>query len=328
VATEYKKLVAKWGEPTIFESGEPGAEGAATIATSPGRKCPLMVVALGKFGGREINYYSDLDVIFLYEAEGTTVQTRRSKRDDVTTNQHFFSELGQRIIKVATNLGPFGRLYQIDPRLRPTGRSGPLATSLSEFAKYFASGQGQLWERQALCKARLVVCPPEARPLAIATLHDAAFAPGWQASDLETVHAMRGRMERSAPSGNLKRGPGGLADIEFLVQSLQLKHGHDDLSLRVAGTFEALAALHAAGHLSRDDYEFFNDSYRFLRTLQARLRLMTPVTRDTLPEDPHDLARLAGLLGYGSAATLLSDCQHITAENRRRFERLFEGVAA
>jgi glutamate-ammonia-ligase adenylyltransferase len=290
-------------------------------------RCPLLVVALGKFGGREINYYSDLDVIFLYAADGMTVQSRRSKRDDVTTNQHFFCELGQRIIKVATNLGPFGRLYQIDPRLRPTGRSGPLATSISDFSRYFSSGQAQLWERQALCKARVVAAPPEVVEATMAALHEAAFAPGWQAGDLQHVHGMRGRLERAAPSGNLKRGPGGLADIEFLVQMLQLKHGHDDPRLRVAGTFEALSALLAAGHLTRDDYEFFNDSYRFLRTLQARLRLMTPITRDTLPEDPHDLARLAGLLGYQSASTLLADCRHITAENRRRFERLFDGVA-
>ncbi len=313
---EYQRLSAKWGEPTIGEG------------PSAGQPCPLLVVALGKFGGREINYYSDLDLIFLYEADGMTAQSRRSKRDDVTTNQHFFSELGQRVIKLTTHLGPYGRLYQIDPRLRPTGRSGPLATSLAEFSKYFASGQGQLWERQALCKARMVIGPEHVRQAALTTIHEAAYAPVWQAGDMEVVHEMRGRLERSASSGNLKRGPGGLADIEFLVQMLQLKYGHDDPSLRVAGTFEAMSALLAAGHMSRDDYEFFNDSYRFLRTLQARLRLMSPIARDSLPEDPHDLARLAGLLGYKSASTLLADCQNITAENRRRFERLFDGVAA
>lgn len=320
-ATEYRRLCAKWGEPTI------GAE-TAPAGTEPGQLCPLIVVALGKFGGRELNYYSDLDLIFLYQAEGMTVHSRRSKRDDVTSNQHFFSELGQRIVKVATNLGPFGRLYQIDPRLRPTGRSGPLATSLAEFSKYFATGQGQLWERQALCKARIVIAPRDVERAALAAIHEAAYAPPWQAGDLESVQEMRRRLERTALSGNLKRGPGGLADIEFLVQMLQLKYGHDDPSVRVAGTFEAMSALHAAGHMSRNDYEFFNDSYRFLRTLQARLRLMSPIARDSLPEDAHDLARLAGLLGYKSATALLSDCENIASENRRRFERLFEGVAA
>jgi glutamate-ammonia-ligase adenylyltransferase len=212
--------------------------------------------------------------------------------------------------------------------LRPTGRSGPLATSLADFSRYFSSGQGQLWERQALCKARVVIGPPGVREATLATIHEAAYTPVWRSGDMEMVQEMRRRLERAALSGNLKRGPGGLADIEFLVQMLQLKYGHDDPSLRVAGTFEAMSALYAAGHMSRDDYEFFNDSYRFLRTLQARMRLMSPITRDSLPEDPHDLARLAGLLGYKSAATLLADCQHIASENRRRFERLFEGVAA
>ncbi len=322
--TELRRLCLKWGEPTISDPSDEGQP----AGPHAGERCPLIVVALGKFGGRELNYYSDLDLIFLYEADGMTVHSRRSKRDEVTTNQHFFCELGQRIIKVATNLGPFGRLYQIDPRLRPTGRSGPLATSLVEFSKYFASGQGQLWERQALCKARVVIGPPGVRDATLAAIHEAAYTPMWKIGDVEMVQEMRRRLERTALSGNLKRGPGGLADIEFLVQMLQLKYGHDDPSLRVAGTFEAMSALHAARHMSRDDYEFFNDSYRFLRTLQARLRLMSPIAHDSLPEDPHDLARLAGLLGYKSAAGLLSDCQHIATENRRRFERLFDGVAA
>ena len=141
---EYERLTEKLGEPMIGEEfGTPGV-------------CELVIVAMGKFGGRELNYYSDLDLIFLYDADGNTVHARRTRRDATTTNQHFFSELAQRIIKVGSQLGPFGRLYEIDPRLRPTGKSGALATSLAEFARYFSSGQGQLWERQALCKARVV----------------------------------------------------------------------------------------------------------------------------------------------------------------------------
>ena len=120
---------------------------------------------MGKFGGREMNYHSDLDMIFLYEADGGTFHARRTRRSgETTTNQHFFSELGQRIIKAGSQLGPHGRLYEIDPRLRPTGKSGALATSLAEFRRYFAEGSGQLWERQALCKARVVYGSPRPRP--------------------------------------------------------------------------------------------------------------------------------------------------------------------
>ncbi|MBI3836334.1 MAG: bifunctional [glutamate--ammonia ligase]-adenylyl-L-tyrosine phosphorylase/[glutamate--ammonia-ligase] adenylyltransferase [Planctomycetia bacterium] len=311
---EYTRLTAKLGEPTIGAGDEAG------------RVSELIVVAMGKFGGRELNYYSDLDLIFLYEADGVTVQARRTRRDTSTNNQHFFSELAQRIIKVASQLGPYGRLYEIDPRLRPTGKSGALATSLAEFSRYFSSTQGQLWERQALCKARIVYASPAAAARASAAIHEAAFAPPWRAEDAEAVWQMRQRLEEKATPGNLKRGPGGLVDIEFLVQMLQLKHAGAAPSIAVPGTLDALAAVCTAGILQRDDGEFFSKSYRFLRTIQSRLRLMSTTARDDLPDDPRELVKLARLLGYTSASGLLADCQRTTAENRRRAERIFEVV--
>ena len=184
-------------------------------------RCELIILAMGKFGGRELNYYSDLDLIFLFEADGTTVPLRRAQRDTTTSNQHFFGELGQRIIKVATQLGPYGRLYQIDPRLRPTGKSGALAVSLAEFSRYFAEGQGQLWERQALCKARVVSSPPEAAQSAQAAVTEAAFDGALASGEhVDAVRKCAPRLEAGAAQGNLKRGPGGLVDIEFLVQML------------------------------------------------------------------------------------------------------------
>ena len=113
----------------------------------------MVILALGKFGGREMNYHSDLDLVFLYEADGQHLRRAGLGLAKSTTNQHFFSELGQRIIKAASRTNGFGRLYEVDARLRPTGRSGALAISFDEFARYFADGGGQLWERQALCKA-------------------------------------------------------------------------------------------------------------------------------------------------------------------------------
>jgi glutamate-ammonia-ligase adenylyltransferase len=312
---EYEKLVAKLGEPTIGEGDDAG------------RVCALAIVALGKFGGCELNYYSDLDLIFLYEADGMTSPPRRTRRDITTTNQHFFSELAQRIIKVASQLGPHGRLYEIDPRLRPTGKSGALATSLAEFSRYFSSGQGQLWERQALTKARVVLATPAAAESVARAVREAAFSPPWQAKDADVIWQMRQRMEEKAAPGNLKRGPGGLVDIEFLVQMLQLKHAQSHFEIAQSSTLDALAALEKVGLLKRDDYDFLLASYRFLRGIQLRLRLMSTTARDDLPEEPRELAKLAGLLGYSSAEGLLADCARYTAENRRRAERLFEIVA-
>ena len=178
----------------------------------------MAILAMGKFGGGEMNYHSDLDIVFLYEAEGHTSHREFSGRKETTSNQHFFGELGQRIIKIASRLSAYGRLYEVDARLRPTGRSGMLATSLNEFARYFASGDGQLWERQALCKARVVCASKDMARRTSATVADAAFHHPWEPADAEAIRQMRHRLEATASGANLKRGPGGIVDIEFLFR--------------------------------------------------------------------------------------------------------------
>ena len=254
----------------------------------------LILLALGKFGGRELNYHSDLDLIFLYVGDGSTFHTRRSRRSgETTTNQHFFSELGQRVIKAANQLGPNGRLYEIDARLRPTGRSGPLATSLDELRRYFAEGQGQLWERQALCKARVVYGSPEAAAKTLAVVAEAAFSKPWQSGNAAEIRAMRQRLQDAATPANIKRGSGGIVDIEFIVQLLQLRHGAEHTSIRLPGTREALMALHDVGVLDREDFMFLASSYQTLRTIECRLRFMNTTAKDDLPEDPLELAKLA-----------------------------------
>jgi len=309
---EYQKLVAKLGEPLIAAGDEAG------------RISQFVVLAMGKFGGRELNYHSDLDLIFLYEADGVTFHARRTRRSSETTNnQHFFSELGQRIIKVASELGPNGRLYEIDPRLRPSGRSGALATSLDELQRYFVEGQGQLWERQALCKARVIYGSPQASARTLQAVAQAVYEVPWQSTDAAEVRKMRIRLQETAKPNDIKRGSGGIVDIEFIVQMLQLKHGGEMPAIRVPGTRDALAALHSAGLLGIDDFQFLTASYSTLRTIEGRLRLMTPTARDELPEDPIEQAKLARLLNYADTTALLADWQWLREENRNRFERVF-----
>jgi glutamate-ammonia-ligase adenylyltransferase len=265
-------------------------------------------------------------VFFLLVAEGFTFNGGVWGRDETTNNLYFFSELAQRIIKTASQLGPYGRLYEIDPRLRPTGRSGSLATSLDEFARYFSSGEGQLWERQALSKARVVYGSPRAAELAERAVRRAAFGPKWRPENAESIWQMRQRLEEASTPGNLKRGPGGLVDIEFVVQMLQLKHAGAKPQVAIPGTLEALDQLHAAGVIDRENYDFFVASYRFLRTIQSRLRLMITTARDNLPDEPRELLKLAKLVGYEGTEGLMADCQRFTAENRRRAERIFDVV--
>jgi [glutamine synthetase] adenylyltransferase / [glutamine synthetase]-adenylyl-L-tyrosine phosphorylase len=311
---EFERLVQKLGEPMI------------DAETHEARPCELVIVGMGKFGGRELSYHSDLDLIFLFEADGNTVAGARSRRAQVTTNQHFFSELGQRIIKAASQLGPFGRLYEVDPRLRPTGRSGALVTSFDELERYFADGNGQLWERQALTKAAIVLGATDAATRAAEVIARAAYGHPWQATDAQAIRQMRKRLEDSAARGNLKRGRGGLVDIEFLVQMLQLKHGGRRSEVRQPNTLDALTALQAAGHLGDDDARFFQESYRFLRTIESRLRLMNTTARDDLPDEPAELVKLARMTGHADPAALLAEIERYTTVNRQRFDKRFDAA--
>ena len=306
---EHRRLAAKFGTPRVGEGlrrGEP---------------CEMAILAMGKLGGREMNYHSDLDIVFLYEVEGHTAATGRGER---TTNQHFFSELGQRIIQSTSRLGPSGRLYEVDARLRPTGRSGSLAVSLGEFSRYFAEGDGQLWERQALCKSRVVFGSDGVAEAAATAVARAAFSHRWRRNDAEAICHMRHRLEQAAPPGDVKRGEGGIVDIEFVVQMLQLKHGRSQPAVRNPNTLAALDALHEAGCLTAADWRHFTESYRFLRTLEGRLRLISTTARDRLPEAPTELARLAHLMHLADGSQLIEACARHTAENRRRFARLFD----
>jgi glutamate-ammonia-ligase adenylyltransferase len=339
---EYDKLVAKFGVPIIGRPSEQELTNDISRAhwdrfsAREGDVCQAVVLALGKLGGREPNYHSDLDLIFLYEAGGTTAgrgliashSTGRRVGDSErsTVNSHFFSEFGQRLIRVASHLGPHGRLYEVDARLRPTGRSGALAVSFDALARYFAEGPAQLWERQALCKARPVLGTGEASRQAMEIVAQAAYGTPWRPEFAREIREMRTRLEETASPLNLKRGRGGTVDTEFIVQMLQLKHGGDDPTVRLPGTLDALTALEQGGYMSRDDAEYFRRSYRFQRSIEARVRLMASTGRHELPDNDRELAKLAYLLGYNRPQDLVDEAQNTFAENRVRFNRIFDEV--
>ncbi|MEX2316213.1 MAG: hypothetical protein WD669_03610 [Pirellulales bacterium] len=327
---EYRKLVDKFGTPTILRPGdEELANDAVRASWQPwavreGDASQPVVLALGKLGGCEPNYHSDLDLIFLYEAGGQTTQGQRGAAGG-TSNSHFYSEFGQRLIRVASDLGPHGRLYEVDARLRPTGRSGALAVSFDAFARYFSEGTAQLWERQALCKARMVYVGAGAGRQAMEIVASAAYGTPWRPEFAAEIGQMRLRLEDTASRRNLKRGPGGTVDTEFVVQMLQLRHGGDDPSIRTPGTLDAIDALRKGGYLSADDADYFSRSYRFQRNVEARIRLMDAAGRHELPANERELAKLAYLLGY-EPQKLVAEAQQYFSENRTRFNRIFDAA--
>ena len=328
VATEFGSLVARLGEPRAGDEAATGpAPGAAASRVDAADRAGPLVLAMGKFGGREMNYASDVDVVFLYDREGMVVPRRRSARG--TTNAHFFGELAQRTMRACNEFSPQGRLYEMDSRLRPSGRSGPPATSLAEFARYFAAdGPAAFWERQALLKARVIAGSAAAAAETARIIEAATVGRDWSAAEIEAIRRMRYRMEEGAKRSNLKRGPGGVVDIEFIVQMLQLVHGRRVPAVRTTETLAGLVALHAAGLLSDERRDCLERAYRLLRSIEGRLRLLDAADRHDFPSDPDGQRKLAHLLGYERPDELVREVQAVTARTRAEFERIFNETEA
>jgi glutamate-ammonia-ligase adenylyltransferase len=316
MAREEARLVERLGEP---------------MAADPaGHRAGAVVLAMGKFGGGEMNYASDVDVMFLYDHDGQTFHGRRARRSvECTTNAHFFGELAQRTTRLFNRSTPHGRLYEMDSRLRPAGRSGAAAISLDELGRYFApDGPASVTERQALLKARAVVGGPEGAARAVQIVAEGSYGHRWTHADVTALREARHRLEAGARATNLKRGPGGVVDIESIVQVLQLVHGGSDATLRTPQTLTGLVALHAAGHLPDDEFTFLQAAYRRLRLIEGRLRLLDAAARHDFPAAPAEQRRLAHLLAAPDAAALLAEVEGLTTAIRRCFEAVFDRLVA
>jgi glutamate-ammonia-ligase adenylyltransferase len=244
-------------------------------------------------------------------------------RNDQSDNRQFFSELARRVIRSAGGYGPMGRLYAVDMRLRPTGGSGSLAVPLAEFERYYAGGGAQVWERQALTKTRAIVGEPSFCRSVESAARRAAFEQPCAPTLADEVRAMRERIE-AGHHRDLKRGAGGLVDVEFVVQLLQLRHAAGRPELQASNTRDALAALHAAWLLDDAEYADLRAGYDFLRLAESRLRGVTNRASDELPDDPVGLAKLARRLGYDSAEPFLADFGDYTRRVRAVFEAVCE----
>jgi glutamate-ammonia-ligase adenylyltransferase len=312
-----------------FDRSEPGAREKVGDPVLPGDSpCRSAVIGLGKLGGREIGYHSDLDLILVYEADGPIVRPSDllpGARSASATNARFFTDLAQRVIKVLAQPGPLGRLYEVDMRLRPTGKSGSLVVSLAEFRKYFAPGGGaQLWERQALLRGRVVRADPGFAEVVGAAVREAAVGPGWSPAVADEVAAMRKKMEAGTTPRSLKRGPGGIVDIEFAVQLLQLEHGRDRPEVLQPNVWAALDAIERAGLLPAAEAAALRAGYTFLRGVESRLRFLTDRPLTELPEPADDREKLARGLGMASAEALAGRLAEETAAVRAAFRAVLD----
>ncbi|MGO4462912.1 bifunctional [glutamine synthetase] adenylyltransferase/[glutamine synthetase]-adenylyl-L-tyrosine phosphorylase [Streptomyces sp. M-16] len=292
---------------------------AAAAAPEDARQCRLAVIAMGKCGGNELNYVSDVDVIFVGEAANGT---------DEGKGVQAATRLASHLMRICSETTVEGTIWPVDANLRPEGRNGPLVRTLSSHLAYYQRW-AKTWEFQALLKARAV-----AGDEALGAEYIAAITPlVWQAAERENfvadVQKMRRRVVDNIPAAQidreLKLGPGGLRDVEFAVQLLQLVHGRSDATLRSGTTLDALHALAAGGYVGRADTAQLNDAYRFLRSMEHRIQLYRLRRTHLVPEDEADLRRLGRSLGLRTepVAELNKAWRRHASAVRRLHEKLF-----
>jgi glutamate-ammonia-ligase adenylyltransferase len=322
--TDFSSALTDLAEAVVEQAARIGREDLLTKYGRPrlesGTVCPFAVCGLGKFGGREMGYASDIELLFVYGGPG------RTDGPESLENSLYFERLCQEILNLieARQEG----IFHIDLRLRPDGTKGPLAVSLDRFRSYYdAAGEAAPFERQALTKLRFVTGDP-ALGRAI-EVHRDRFVFGSKPWDRDSaLHLRQRQMEERVKPGsvNVKYSPGGIIDIEYAAQYLQIQHGHDRPELRTPNTLEALDRLGRKRLLSKKECGRLRDAYLFLRYLIDGLRMVRGNAEDLiLPEESSDEFQfLARRLGYHEAdwkkgARRLAKDVHRHMENVRGF---------
>jgi glutamate-ammonia-ligase adenylyltransferase len=270
----------------------------------------MAVVAMGRFGGAELAYGSDLDVLLVF--------------DDAKLAAEDAEPQAESFLKLISGETPVQRLYDLDLSLRPEGRKGHLARSLKAFEGYY-DRWAQVWERQALTRGRVIAGDPAVGACFAEIAHHFVWGKELSDDDAREIRRMKARIERErVPSGedpqfHLKLGPGSLSDVEWTVQLLQLRTG-----VRAEGTLEALGSLTSAGALGTDDANVLAEAYRFCEAARNRLYLVRGRPGDSLPPPGHHLTAVARSLGM-TAPELRDQYRRLTRRARRVTERVFYG---
>ncbi|MBV1941042.1 bifunctional [glutamine synthetase] adenylyltransferase/[glutamine synthetase]-adenylyl-L-tyrosine phosphorylase [Streptomyces sp. BV286] len=292
---------------------------ARTAAPEDAAMCRLAVIAMGKCGGHELNYVSDVDVIFVGEAvEGA----------DEDKALRAATRLASHLMRICSETTVEGSIWPVDANLRPEGRNGPLVRTLSSHLAYYQRW-AKTWEFQALLKARAVAGDVDLGEKYVATLSPLVWQVAERDNFVTDVQKMRRRVVENIPPAEIERelklGPGGLRDVEFAVQMLQLVHGRVDTSLRSGTTLDALKALAAGGYVGRVDAVQFDEAYRFLRSMEHRIQLFRLRRTHLVPEDEADLRRIGRSLGLRTdpVTELNREWKRHAGVVRRLHEKLF-----
>jgi glutamate-ammonia-ligase adenylyltransferase len=274
---------------------------------------------MGRFGGHDLSYASDLDVLFVYEGAGPA---------DFAEAERVATQL----IRELSSPGPEGVIFEVDPDLRPEGRGGVLARSLEGYRTWYGRW-AWTWEYQALLKARPVAGDRALGARFTEMVEPFVYRPAFGEAEVREVRRMKARIERERippgedPQFHLKLGRGSLSDVEFTTQLLQLRHGHAHPALRTTRTPAAIDAAVAVGVLEADDGAALLDAYRFCSQVRNRLHLLTATSRMSLPTDGVVAERLGRMLGYvhRPRAALRDEYRRVTRRARAVVERVFYG---
>mgnify|MGYP001055083856 CR=1 FL=1 len=267
-----------------------------TPCNEQGEAQPMLIIGMGKLGGGELNFSSDIDLIFTYPENGETQGARRS-----IANAQFFTRLGQRIIKALDQQTFDGFCYRVDMRLRPFGESGPLVMSYAALEDYYQE-QGRDWERYAMVKARVMGSEmyPEYQELR-QMLRPFVFRRYIDFSAIQSLRRMKSmissEVRRRGLSNNIKLGSGGIREVEFIAQVFQLIRGGREPSLRGRGLLETLSAIESLNLLEAQEVGHLREAYLFLRRLENLLQAMADKQTQTLPDGEFEQLQLAVAMG-------------------------------
>ncbi|EGR0119036.1 bifunctional [glutamate--ammonia ligase]-adenylyl-L-tyrosine phosphorylase/[glutamate--ammonia-ligase] adenylyltransferase [Vibrio parahaemolyticus] len=302
---QYKICCAEWGTPT-------NAEGEAQ---------PMLIIGMGKLGGGELNFSSDIDLIFTYPENGETQGARRS-----IANAQFFTRLGQRIIKALDQQTFDGFCYRVDMRLRPFGESGPLVMSYAALEDYYQE-QGRDWERYAMIKARVMGCEmyPQYQELR-KMLRPFVFRRYIDFSAIQSLRRMKSmissEVRRRGLTNNIKLGAGGIREIEFIAQVFQLIRGGREPSLRNRGLLETLNGIEELALLAPQEVSNLEAAYKYLRQLENLLQAMADKQTQTLPDCDIERLKLATAMQLESWELLIEQTQQHMNKVHQVFETL------
>ena len=290
-----------------------------------GTPAHLVVLAMGKQGAGELNVSTDIDLIFAYSGEG---QTR--KRGGIS-NHEFFTRLGQGLIEVLDRQTADGFVFRVDMRLRPYGDSGPLAVGFDAIEEYYQS-QGREWERYAMIKARPVAGPPEEARRLQEILRPFVYRRYLDFGAFESLRDMKGlimrQVRRKGMEDNIKLGPGGIREVEFIGQAFQLIRGGREPSLQVRGILPLLRHLQRLDYLPRFVVDELTAAYRFLRRLENRLQAARDEQVHSLPGDERERARLAFAMGCAQWQDLIRALDRHRRKVHSHFEQVFAAPQA